>query len=398
MIPVELSLMSAIPTAVYPNRCLLQRNNDSHCKFCLEACQKNAVKFAQREPSLDVKGCIGCGLCLVACPVECFETGDWSERSIVGALEHIGQPSVDVACKSHPAPAAGYEASPVVQINTCLGAISPGLWYEIGLRYTVKIRLEYCSACPMERGAFYARRAIELANSWLNSSGRASAPEGSISIREICNDPADPRRRDVISAEQPIMNRRDFLFSFARSSGLAALGLKNLPFEFGSKKSDQKGAPHIPAWLRRMADIYPDTETDHIDDGCNGLPEEKCIHWPTLSIADNCAACRTCSFNCPSGALRTIVVDGQYQHLFTPGLCVACGLCAQVCPTEALSRSYTFDKNPFKERVVAERQVGACRKCGSPALRESNQLCFYCKNEPDITSVMDSARGSLFKT
>jgi ferredoxin len=396
MLPVELPLMAAAPTAVYPNRCLRQRNSDSECKYCLDACPINAVQFDQRAPLVDAKHCFGCGLCLVACPVECFETGDWSERSVVSALAHIGRPAVEMACKAHPAPAVGNEASPVVQIKTCLGAISPGLWFEIGLGYTVKVRLEYCSACPMKRGAAYTRQAVELANSWLKASQRAIVPEGLISIQEIGDDPDASLRRVVISAERPIINRRDFLFGFARSSGPADLALTKLPFESGDEETGHEVPPHVPGWLRKLAGIYPETESSHTEDGCSGAPEEVCIHWPTLSVADNCAACQSCSLNCPSGALVTTVVDGQYQHLFTPGLCVGCGLCAQVCPTEALSRSYRFDQRPFEERVVAERQVEVCRNCGRPALPKSVQLCFCCANEAKITSVLNSARSYLF--
>jgi ferredoxin len=396
MIPVELSLMSATPTAVTPSRCLRQRNYASECKYCLDACPINAVKLDQRAPSVDVNRCYGCGLCLVACPVECFETGDWSERSVVSALAHVGWPVVELACKSHPAPAVGNEASPVIQINTCLGAISPGLWFEIGLEYTVKIRLENCPLCPMKKGASYACQAVELANSWLKSCGGAITPEGSILIQEVWDDPDESRSRVVISAERPIISRRDFLFGFARSSGPADLALKKLPMESTVEGPDHKVAPHLPAWLCRMSAIFPVDETNHSDDGCSETPEEICIHWPTLSIADDCAACRACSINCPSGALLTEVIDGQYQHLFTPGSCVACGLCAQVCPTEALSRSYRSDKRPFEERIVAERKVEPCRKCGSPSLRKSDQLCFCCANEPKIASVLDSARSNLF--
>jgi len=396
MLPVELSLMAALPTAVHPNRCLRQRNSDSVCKYCLDACPIEAIKFDQRTPSVDSKRCFGCGLCLVACPVECFEAGDWSERSVVSALAHIGRPAVEIACKAHPAPAVGNEASPVVQVNTCLGAISPGLWFETGLGYTVKVRLEYCSACPMKRGAAYTRQAVELANSWMKSCKGAILPKGSINIQETWDAPDESLRRVVISAERPIINRRDFLFGFARSSGPADLALTKLPSESGDEETGHEVPPHVPAWLRRMAGIYPVAETSPLDDGCSGAPGEICIHWPTLSIADNCAACRSCSLNCPSGALVTKIVGGHYQHLFTPGLCVGCGLCAQVCPTQALSRSYRFDQRPFEVRVVAEQHVDVCRNCGRPALPNSGQLCYCCANEATIASVMDSARSFLF--
>lgn len=398
MLPVKLSFMAATPTTVTPNRCLRQRNSDSECRYCLDACPAGAVKLDQRELSVDENRCFGCGLCLVTCPVECFETGDWSERSIVSALDHIGRQSVEMSCGSHPAPAVGNDANPVVQVKTCLGAISPGLWFEIGLKYSVKLRLEYCTDCPMKGGAGYARQAVELANAWRKSCERGIPSSGSVFIQDMVDNPRDSLRRVVISAERPILNRRDFLFGFARSSGPADLALTKLPYESRGEEWNLKVPPHVPAWLRRMADIYPDNGIEKADDGCSEAPEGKCIHWPTLKISKKkCTVCGACALNCPSGALVTKVIDGQYRHLFTPGLCVACGLCAQVCPTEALSRTYKYDKSPFEERVVDNKRVVTCIKCGRPALPKADGLCYCCSNEPKINTVMDSASRQLFR-
>lgn len=397
MHPLQLSKMSAIPTAVHQNRCLLQRNSEAKCKYCLEACPNNAIKIDKRAPSVNINLCSGCGLCLVACPVECFETGSWTERSVVSTLAHSEETGVEIACKTHPAPEVGHNSAQIIQISTCLGAVSPGLWFETGLGYIVKLRMEYCSDCPMQKGASYAVRSIELANLWLTSCGGAINTERSIFITEAREDSEASQSRKVISEGPPTLSRRDFLFGFARSSGPTKLALNNLLLQFGSKDTEHKMAPHLPAWLLRLSEIYPETQKNITDEGCSESQEEKCINWPTLSVGDDCAACRSCSVNCPSGALQTKVIDGQYQHLFTPGFCVACGLCAQVCPAEALTRNYSFDDRPFSERVVAERQVTKCSKCERPALKKADPLCYCCANEPKINSVMDSARGYLFR-
>jgi ferredoxin len=398
MNPVELSLMAATPQVVTPGRCLLQRNYASECRYCLDACPTQAVKFELRQPAVDVERCLGCGLCLVACPVECFETGDWSERSVVSALVKIGRPSVELACKSHPAPAVGNENSPVVQVNTCLAALSPGLWFEIGLKYHVKARLEYCSDCPMKKGAGYVRQAVSLAGVWLDSCRQGMAPEGSILVQDGRDDPDASRSRVVVSAERPIISRRDFLFGFARSSGPVDLALTRLPVDPEGEEPGLNAAPHVPAWLRRMAEVYPDTASNQVDDGCSEAPEGACIHWPTMTVSEKCVACLSCSLNCPSGALVTKVTGSHYEHLFTPGLCVACGLCAQVCPHEALVRSYRFDNQPFTERIVAERPVGSCLRCGRPALQNGDGLCFVCANEPALNPILEDARNRLFHT
>ena len=327
--------------------------------------------------------------------MECFESEDWSERSLVSTLARLKRPAVEIACKNHPAPQLGHEAWPVLQVNACLAAISPGLWFEIGLTHSVLVRLEYCIDCPLENSASYIIRAVELANSWLKSCDHLP----NLKIKDLNSEQPDPNKRVVISAERPILNRRDFLFAFVRSSGPPTDALTCLPPEDLGELGLDKAPPHQPAWLRQLASVYPgpqnetaeaiQQETDGEDTAC------ECTLWPTLSVADNCAACGACARYCPSGALSTKVSGGVYRHIFTPGMCVACGLCAQVCRSGALTRSYVSENEPFEERVMAERLIGSCRKCGSPALEALDGLCYWCANEPPMRSLLENARNFL---
>lgn len=395
MASVNLTLMSATPTTVHVGRCLHQRHQDASCGYCLESCPTGALRLSQRQILFNEQRCLGCGVCLVTCPVECFETEKWSERRLVSALEHLNQPAVEITCKNHPAPEVGQEVKPVVQIKTCLGAVSPGLWFEIGLKYSITVRLEYCSTCPMGDVQKYTRNAIGLANNWLEACGQKRISEEVITIQVKRDNLDNSIKRRVISAEMPIVNRRDFLFGFARSSGSTELAVTRLPNERIEGQKENLKPPHIPIWLRRLADVYPYLESDNLSDECEENEELSCFNWPAMHVSDGCVACQACSLSCPSGALVTEVVEGDYQHFFTPGICVACGLCALVCQMEAIDRSYDSDPNPFEKRVVADRMVHPCIKCGSPAVPESDQLCFCCGSEHIIQSVLDSARAHI---
>ncbi|HML23993.1 MAG TPA: 4Fe-4S binding protein [Aggregatilinea sp.] len=388
-LPVQLAPMAATPRQIHPERCLRQRHQHAACAYCQDVCPTGAIRFSQRAVFLTADDCIGCGLCLSTCPVECFETSAWSERSLVSALDRVNTPTVEIVCKSHPAPQMGDETVPVIQIGACLGAVSPGVWYEVGLGAAARVRLEHCSGCALAEAARYTHKAVELANTWLQSSGHAPTL---LIAEESDPAPASATRRAVVSAEQKIVNRRSFLtFAFARSSGAPQQALTGLPED---EEVQQKLPPHTPVWLRHLSAIYP---TSAAGAEARSEPEATETRWPTLSVESNCVACGACARYCPSGALSTTSVEGQYQHLFTPGFCLGCGLCAQVCSTGALTRSYAPDDAPFETRVMQERSVGVCKKCGNPALDMLNGLCYWCATEPPMRSVLNSAKGYLFQ-
>jgi ferredoxin len=406
--------MAAMPTDLRGSRCLWQRHSAAGCKYCVEACPTGALQITQRAPDLQKSRCIGCGACLAVCPVECFETGVWSERSLVKAVALTHTAAVDIVCKNHPSPGRSRQDSPVIQVETCLAAISPGAWFEIGQSHTLRIHMEYCADCPIAKTARYAHRAVELANAWLSANrpqpaekdAQPTPPPALTPALTLLQTPADSTpapTQKVISAERPVMNRRDFLFGFARSSGPAGLGLTHLPVEQAQEKSL---VLHQPAWLRRLAEVYPaapagrpaqDTAPEQTaGDNLAASPQAAEMPlWPTLAVSKDCAACGACARYCPSGALSTAWTNGQFRHHFSPGLCVACGLCAQVCSPGALTRSYAPDPQPFQQRVMAERPAQPCRKCGSPAVDSQNGLCYWCAAEPQVRSILDSVRSQL---
>ncbi len=397
MPPVELVMMAGAPTAVFADRCLWQRHQAAACSYCLDVCPAGAIAFADNGVQVDPDLCYGCGACLPTCPVECFETAEWSERSLVSTAARLGSPAVEIACRCHPTPQEGGAGAPVLQVGVCLASLSPGIWFELGLERAVRARLEACAGCPLAHLAEYTRRAIDHANAWLQSCAHPSR----VTVQAEAGPASAPatkgaKGRLVVSAERPILNRRDFLFGFARSSGPPAQALACLPSAAGAEAG--RLPPYQPAWLRQLAAVYPaasgaDAGRGGCADGEAGAETGGCACWPAMQVAETCTACGACARYCPSGALSTVSADGVFSHHFIAGVCVACGLCAQVCGPGALARGYAQDAEPFGERVVAQREIVACRKCGGAALAALGGLCYWCANEPPMRSVVEDARG-----
>src|SRR5690606_13087476 len=132
MLELNITGMSAVPETIFPERCLWQRHTGATCENCMQACPTAAIQVENRVVTFDAERCLGCGACLTACPVECFTTDNWSERSLAQSAQKSNRRALEVVCKWHPAPQWMDESAPVVQVGTCLAAISPGLWFELG--------------------------------------------------------------------------------------------------------------------------------------------------------------------------------------------------------------------------------------------------------------------------
>src|SRR5690606_29963634 len=138
------------------------------CTRCMEICPAQAITVDGPTLSVDLDQCPGCGLCLHACPAEVFETKRWSERTPLANVEELETVGVEFFCKLHPHPEAGQRKSGGLQIPTCLAAMSPGAWFELGLKQTVRLRLDACAECALANAVSAIEAAAANANDWLH--------------------------------------------------------------------------------------------------------------------------------------------------------------------------------------------------------------------------------------
>ncbi len=392
MLSVPIIPMAAAPQELFPGRCLWARHRGAACTHCVDACPAGALVLADKEIVFDVEQCVGCGVCLVTCPVEAFETTAWSERNLVRAVEPLPHgASVEIVCRQHPAPQLTAEGASTVQVNACLGALSPGLWFELALSHRITVRLEACAECPYAGASRVVEQAVALAAEWQVSCERPVT----LSVRKDAVASAQRRPQPVYRAEEIRRSRRELLFSFARSAGPPAQALACLPTAFQTEEDARRAPPHQPAWLRRLAALYARVAARGASQGAPPAREPSpcfAANWPALQVSAACTACGSCARYCPSGALSTGRSGDVFEHRFVPGVCISCGLCALVCQPDAITRGYQTEETPFVERVVATRGVEACCKCGGHSVATADGLCYWCANEPPIRSVLENAQ------
>ena len=156
------------------SRCLNQQHNSVECRHCISHCPGKALALHEGQVYMFTEKCLGCGLCLADCPTQVFTASQWDERMILNDVESQGAAVTQVFCGRHDTPflGKGDKEKGAIQIPGCLAAISKGLWYELGLKTEVELRLDQCGRCPLnqcmeERGYL----AIATAEEWLTASG-----------------------------------------------------------------------------------------------------------------------------------------------------------------------------------------------------------------------------------
>lgn len=379
MVPFPLATR---PTELYGERCLNLRHYDAGCSRCATICPAQAITVEGGSVALEAEQCLGCGLCLHACPAEVFETSRWRERIPLLNVDDLKADAVEFFCRRHPHPEAGQRDVDSIQIPTCLAAMSAGVWFELGLKKTVRVRLDACAKCPLVATCDAVACAVGTANSWLRDAGYTAK----ITCVTDVDEASEQEPRAVMSGEHARMSRRGFfrsLFSAGKPVEPASLDTFDVTWH-GDESPKQQ--PHLPAWMAHAARAYAQ----------NARPTETpTATWPAITVSAACVDCNACVNYCPTGTLKSEFSAGEYVITFNAGQCVDCRICWASCPAGAITRSQAPALEPFRRRTVLQRTVATCAHCGRPA-EPDQTVCYWCAKEPPLASVMTDARRWLF--
>lgn len=364
------------------DRCLNQRHFRAACDHCVKVCPAGAIKQDHGQVAIISEECTGCGLCLQECPAEVFTTRKWDESFALDALPESGVNRVELFCDRHSRSDAD-ENSHCIQVPVCLGAMSRGIWFQLGMKCEVLVRLDECQECSMASAAARINNAVEYANEWLQACGY----DANIICVERVNHAIEKTRRSAVSAGERRMSRRNFFLSFYKtavktvSNSIPDIGMNS------SVEKKRKVPPHIPKWMRNLARAYPQEVP------VNGEQ----AYWPYIEVNKACGACDACTDYCPTGALSSEVVENSYRKYFVPGLCLDCRICMETCPRHAITRSQKAVLLPFEKKKVFESPIESCSRCGGVALSRNHKgLCYWCAEEPPLDHLLHDVRRFVF--
>lgn len=366
------------------NRCLNQQHNAVECSHCVSHCPGQALILHNHQIYLIQERCLGCGLCFADCPTQVFNSKQWDETTILTEVEGQRAKVTQVFCGYHETPYLSKEEKDkgAVQIPTCLGSISKGMWYELSLATAIELRLDECNQCPMKGCLERMKIAMQTALEWSNASGH----NPDFSYIYTAEKARKKKKLQAASSGLRVTSRRDlFLSIMGRKPEEERRPLErkpDCPEEMKMKERENV----LPEWQKRFEASY----FRHY------FPNEVPAYWPAVQMSTDCVNCGMCSRYCPSKALQIKINDGEAAHFFTSGYCLDCRICMLSCPTRSISRDRCLDPEPFAVRTIYKAPVAKCRICGAETITNDKDLCYWCKEEPPEEDLLSDVRKKLF--
>lgn len=339
------------PLQVDPARCLALQSTHSACRCCQEVCPAAAIRLTEQAVVLDEGACLGCGLCLTACPTGAlsYPTLSWSDL-IARAAGQSREGHLSLGC--------AYAASTAAMTLPCLGLLDADLLLSLaaqGVR-ALSLHSAECASCPLGAGPLVeahlsraqSRWPDALEVTWQQGTARTT-PDLWAALGALAHPP------------EAAVGRRGFLALVARQA-----------------KAALSEPPAAAAPAAEPAALPPSRWTLLRALGRGDGPA-----FPRYAISPACDDCQDaealCARFCPSGALQRLRTDDLVGFVFQPELCLACDQCLNLCPQQAIRRA---DDVPGRGPLLLRRlAVRRCTRCGQEATVLVEGLCPACRRQ-----------------
>ena len=362
------------PTLV-PGMCLNEHHRGAACTACTDGCPAAAIANTQGAPQLQPDRCVGCGLCLTACPVEAWRQDAPSERKLVETAAGLSDAQLTVVCALHPHP--DRPATPSVQVvrhRRCLAALDLADMLALcdGGDRTVWLDDTPCDTCPLQAAAVLRAR-VAVANDLLEAYGQAACLE----LASVSATSPSVRSLPVVDGGQPKLSRRRLFGALRRAQ---------TEHESTPLSARQRLLVALPAVEDAIAVVLPAKAP-----------------FAQVSVgAVRCSGCGLCAHFCPTAALAWTVAETDSEDggaMFALGFhvaaCVACPICTLACPegairlTDGVTAAALVEASP----PLVTGQLVACRDCGAlTAEMPGDSRCHVCRHSAGpVTPLHDGA-------
>lgn len=362
---------------VAEERCLNRRQNRVECDHCVKNCPAGAILILKGHVAIDKDICLSCGVCLSDCPTGVFYSNQWDETTVSNEVDKHGWKTTGFFCSEHTDPSANDRdiEKGAVRLPACLGSITRGAWFELGLKTEIELYVDECNGCPMSRAYSCLEYNVVTAAEWLEASGHKAR----INFVNQCKNDSSSKCREIVMAGLKLTSRRELFLSLIKHARRATRDVREDELPMQEKSL-------LPAWRKRFAEIYQDIAIE-------GAPP---AFWPTIAVDEGCVNCGICAFFCPTGALGIDDEGGTAVHHFISGYCLDCRICEMICPVSSIHREREQVEEPFKTRTISMEPIIICTRCGDTTTENDRLLCHWCQQEDAIEEDLKITYRNIF--
>ena len=354
------------------NMCLACKYEKSSCSACLEACPVGAIDID--DGGIDIKDhCRKCGLCIAACPTEALFSQRLRPRKLYDAVARSAETyeTTYVTC-TRALKRLPRENEVLV---ACVGDVTAETWFAILAEYpsvSVFLPLDVCTACRNTTGEEMLGDAIATAEEWAGTGMGLEVD-----------------RRALVCRKRRAYERKEFVESVKRSTGLAVSGLNPATKAVASAAQKlRKHSDQITTLEKQLNKACGVTVQKHRRTLTQGrklmltalqthpeLAENIEVRMPSCD-QDKCTMCGACVEQCPTHAVD---LAGSGRWVLEPTYCVGCGLCLEVCDDHALSMGTC----PGAELVVPDPEAEKKAAEAAKAHEEAEKAKVEAKKQLD---------------
>jgi Fe-S-cluster-containing hydrogenase component 2 len=317
---------------------------------------------------VDQSACVGCGLCLSACPTGVFSVVGLDANALIDDIvARLDDGTVQLRCANTSPPDPASDS--VLQLP-CIGMLDEDLILALvakGVR-TLVLHVGDCKECPLPAREMIDTTLAEVEMRWPDRLA-VEIQQGPSSLNADFSAALD----GLVGPTQPAaVDRREFLRGIIdRARDMASEPVSPPKVEWGSRPLPTR----IPE--RRQALLA-------------SIRDEDRVAFPLIAFGESCDGCQDahslCDRFCPTGALHRLDGEAGSEFVFRPDICVDCGQCAFVCPQGAIHRQEdTTSRGPIALKTL---RAGTCSRCGRVATPLIDGLCPECSRRTGVRDML----------